>query len=204
LNEHYEINSVAGCTRLRLVSDDGTNKLSRARVQALTAAILKLYDAALPLLICGNSRFFSVGADLSEIAALRGDEAFAFAKMGQRLMQTIAQFPAPTCAAVEGWCMGGGFDLALACRFRVATPHAIFGHRGAALGLMTGWGGTQRLPRLIGSANSLETFLTAEKVHAQRAWELGILDAVQPDAVGSALTLLRSGQDDSALTVVVP
>lgn len=179
-----------GCTLLRLVSPDHTNKLSRARVLALTETIAAL--PVVPLLLCGNPKFFSVGADLEEINALRGHDAFTFAQMGQRLMQSLADFPAPTCAVVEGWCMGGGFDLALACRFRIATPHAMFGHRGAALGLMTGWGGTQRLPRLVGSSQALELFLAAEKVHAQRALELGVVDAVSTDPTGQALRTIRA------------
>lgn len=179
-----------GCTLLRLVSEDGTNKLSRARVLALTETIAAL--PPIPLLLCGNPKFFSVGADLEEINALRGHDAFDFAQLGQRLMQSIADFPAPTCAVIEGWCMGGGFDLALACRFRVASPHAIFGHRGAALGLMTGWGGTQRLPRLIGRAQALEIFLTAEKIHAQRALTLGIADAVSEPPLREAVRLIKS------------
>ena len=189
MNAYCTTETFEGCTLLRLVSEDGTNKLSRARVQALNAAIAQL--PVRPLLICGNSKFFSVGADLEEINALRGHDAFDFAEMGQRLMQAVADFPAPTCAVVEGWCMGGGFDLALACRFRVASPHAIFGHRGAALGLMTGWGGTQRLPRLIGQARALEMFLTAEKVHAQRALEWGIVDAVSEGPLEHAVCLVK-------------
>jgi enoyl-CoA hydratase len=189
LSAYYAIESFEGCTVLRLISDDGTNRLSRARVLALTDAVLNL--PASPLIVCGNPKFFSVGADLPEISALHGGDAFEFAQMGQRLMRAVAEFPAPTCAVVEGWCMGGGFDLALACRFRVAGPHAIFGHRGAALGLMTGWGGTQRLPRLIGRARAMEIFLAAEKVHAQRALEIGIVDRVSADAVGAAVELLN-------------
>jgi enoyl-CoA hydratase/carnithine racemase len=190
VSEYCSVETRDGCTVLRLVSDDGTNKLSRARVQAVSSAVAAL--PAQPLLICGNSRFFSVGADLDQIHALRGHDAFAFAQMGQRLMQAVAEFPAPTCAVVEGWCMGGGFDLALACRFRVASPHAIFGHRGAALGLMTGWGGTQRLPRLIGGARALEIFLTAEKVHASKACEWGMVDAVEDDALAAAMRLVKA------------
>ena len=68
--------------------------------------------------------------------------------------------------------MGGGLDLALACDRRIASPHALFGHRGAALGLITGWGGTQRLPRLVGKARALQLFLAAEKLHAPRALQL--------------------------------
>ncbi|ABF40432.1 Enoyl-CoA hydratase/isomerase [Candidatus Koribacter versatilis Ellin345] len=179
-----------GCTLLRLVSDDGTNKLSRARVQDLTETLLGLPRQ--PLMICGNPKFFSVGADLDEINALRGHDALDFAMMGQRLMQTVADFPALTCAVVEGWCMGGGFDLALSCRFRIASPHAVFGHRGAALGLMTGWGGTQRLPRLVGCAQAMEIFLTAEKIHAQRALELGIVDVVSAEPYASATRFITA------------
>ena len=189
MTEYCKVESVGGCTILRLVSEDGTNRLSRARVLALTAAIAQLPPQ--PLLLCGNPRFFSVGADLAEISALRGHDSFEFARMGQRLMQSIADFPAPTCAVVEGWCMGGGFDLALACRFRVAGPHAIFGHRGAALGLMTGWGGTQRLPRLIGQARALEIFLTAEKIHAKPALQYGIVKAISEEPMQAAVALLR-------------
>jgi enoyl-CoA hydratase/carnithine racemase len=76
--------------------------------------------------------------------------------------------------------MGGGLDLALACHRRIAAPHALFGHRGAALGLVTGWGGTQRLPRLIGRARALEMFVAAETITAERALRLGLVDVVCP------------------------
>ena len=142
-------------------------------------------------MIAGNSHFFSAGADLNEIAQLHGPEAFRFAHMGQRLMQSVADFPAPTFAAVHGYCMGGGLDLALACQRRIAAPHAIFGHRGAALGLITGWGGTQRLPRLVGKARALQMFLAAEKLHAADALRYGLVDAIADDPVAGALTFAR-------------
>ncbi len=138
-------------------------------------------------MLTGNVHFFSAGADLNEIAALTGPEAFRFAQMGQRLMNAVANFPAPTIAAIHGYCMGGGLDLALACQRRVAGPHALFGHRGAALGLITGWGGTQRLPRLVGKARALQMFLAAEKLHAARAFEVGLVDAIAADPVTTAL-----------------
>jgi enoyl-CoA hydratase/carnithine racemase len=141
---------------LRLTSPDRTNRLTRACVLALAAAIAELKDELTkqirPLIIAGNQKFFSVGADLNEVAPLTGPEAYEFSAMGQALMNTIVSYPAPVIAAIEGHCMGGGLDLALACHRRIAAPDAVFGHRGAALGLMTGWGGTQRLPRLIGKA----------------------------------------------------
>ena len=131
----YAIEPFGPAMVLRLVSEDGTNRLTRARVRALTAAVEELAERPPSrLIITGNAHFFSAGADLNEIAALTGPEAFPFAQMGQRLMSAVARFPSPTIAAVHGYCMGGGLDLALACQRRIASPQAIFGHRGAALG----------------------------------------------------------------------
>ena len=173
---------------LRLASDDGTNRLTRARVVALTAALEDLaHRKPSRLVITGNTHFFSAGADLNEIAELHGAEAFRFAQMGQRLMNAIASFPAPTIAAVHGYCMGGGLDLALACSRRIAGPHAIFGHRGAALGLITGWGGTQRLPRVIGKARALKMFVAAEKLHAREALGYGLIETIADDPLAAAL-----------------
>jgi enoyl-CoA hydratase len=184
----YQLESHGDAVLLRLVSADGTNRLTRARVQELTAALENLAKSPPSrLVLTGNAHFFSAGADLNEIAALNGPEAFRFAHMGQRLMNAVAIFPAPTVAAVHGYCMGGGLDLALACDRRIAGPHALFGHRGAALGLITGWGGTQRLPRLIGKACALQMFLAAEKVHAARALQIGLVNAIAEDPVGAAL-----------------
>jgi enoyl-CoA hydratase/carnithine racemase len=101
-------------------------------------------------------------------------------------MRAIEHFPAPVYAAISGYCMGGGLDLALACRRRIASRDAIFGHRGAALGLITGWGGTQRLPRLVGKAKALEIFVAAEKIHAKDALRFGLVDAVAEDPMAEA------------------
>jgi len=174
---------------LRLCSDDGTNRLTRALVLSLTAAFAQLatHGHPLPLIITGNHRFFSAGADLEEIVALNGPTAYDFSRMGQELMAAIEYFPAPVYAAISGYCMGGGLDLALACHGRVAVPNAVFGHRGAALGLITGWGGTQRLPRLIGKGRALELLVAAEKVHAERAFRIGLIDEVAEDPVEAAI-----------------
>ena len=189
-SEFYEIEQHEGACVLRLTSEDGTNRLSRACVCALTAAIEQLAESPQPLIITGNRKFFSAGADLNEIVAL-GSDAFEFARMGQRLMRAVHDFPAPVCAAVYGYCMGGGLDLALACDFRIAHPYAVFGHRGAALGLITGWGGTQRLPRLVGRANTLEMFVAAEKVSAARALKMGLVNEVANDPLAAAQIKLR-------------
>jgi enoyl-CoA hydratase len=173
-----------GCTVLRISSGDGTNRLTRARVRKINDEVTRSEG---PLIITGNEGFFSAGADLNEIAELTGHTAYDFAHLGQRLVDTIDRHPAPVIAAISGYCMGGGLDLALACDFRIAAPNAIFGHRGAALGIMTGWGGTQRLPRLIGKSRALQMFCAAEKLHAQQALGWGLIDCVAEDPVRAAV-----------------
>ncbi len=189
-NRFYIVEWRERLATLRLVSDDGTNRLTSERVRALTEAVTRLScERIAKLVITGNTRFFSAGADLHEISALTEPEAFRFALMGQALMNAVANFPAPTIAAVHGYCMGGGLDLALACRRRIASPHAMFGHRGAALGLITGWGGTQRLPRIVGKARALEMFIAAEKLNASRALAFGLVETVVDDPLASALAV---------------
>ena len=188
----FELEEIQGIRLLRLISADDTNRLTREVVLALTRAISELATAAAPLVIAGNQRFFSAGADLREIAALDAMSAYEFSKMGQALMRHIDNFPAPVYAAISGYCMGGGLDLALACHHRIASPHAVFGHRGAALGLITGWGGTQRLPRLTGRAAALQIFVAAEKLSAGDALRLGLVDIIADDPVAETIRRIQA------------
>lgn len=139
----------------------------------------------------GTGEIFASGADLREIANVRADGASSFALRGQRLMNLISDLRALTIAAVNGYCFGGAMDLALACDKRFASPVAVFSHPGANLGIMTGWGGTQRLPRLIGEANALEMFFTAGRVDAIEALRVGLVDAVVSDPLYEALNSPR-------------
>jgi enoyl-CoA hydratase/carnithine racemase len=188
---YFDLKEEGAVFILRLRSEDGTNRLTRACVLALTDAIEQLAKEPRPLIISGNDRFFSAGAELAEIAELGGLSAYQFARMGQQLMRLVSDFPAPACAAISGYCMGGGLDLALACRHRIATPGAVFGHRGAALGLITGWGGTQRLPRLLGKGMALQMFIAAEKITAGRALETGLIDTIAEDPLAQALLAVK-------------
>src|SRR5215471_12135831 len=192
----FRCESIASISLLRLCSGDGTNRLTGECVCALTKAIEGLDSR--PLIITGNGKFFSAGADLHEIAGLTGPDAYEFSRMGQRLMNAVANFPAPVYAAIFGYCMGGGLDLALACHYRIAHPHAVFGHRGAALGLITGWGGTQRLPRVVGKAKALEMFVAAEKLHAAQALRIGLVDAVAEDPIAEAVKCVQSAWKSKA------
>lgn len=190
----FRVEAQDSIAAIQLISPDHTNRLTSAVVLSLTNALRQLGRERRPLLIAGNAHFFSAGADLNEIAALTAPAALEFARMGQRLMQLVDEFPAPVVAAISGYCMGGGLDLALACDQRVAAPNAIFGHRGAALGLMTGWGGTQRLPPLVGKGRALQMFLAAEKLHAADALRIGLVDEVAEDPVAAALGRLARGE----------
>ncbi|MFN6964054.1 MAG: enoyl-CoA hydratase/isomerase family protein [Pyrinomonadaceae bacterium] len=149
-------------------------------------------DAIERVIFTGQEDCFASGADLREIAALSEHEAREFGLRGQRLMNTIAALSQITIAAINGFCFGGALDLALACDRRVASPDAVFSHPGAQLGIMTGWGGTQRLPRLIGEAATLEMFFTAGRVDAREALRIGLIDEVDPDPLDSALRTARS------------
>ena len=188
----FHLDSEHDVAILRLQSGDSTNRLTRSCVEALTKQIVELARAPRPLIITGNEQFFSAGADLNEIAALSSAEAYEFSKMGQALMSAIQQFPASVYAAINGYCMGGGLDLALACHRRIASAKAVFGHRGAALGLITGWGGTQRLPRILGKSAALQMVIAAESLHAQDAFHLGLIDAIAEDPVREACARIRA------------
>lgn len=195
--EHYALRREQNCAVLELSSGEGTNILAMARVRAVLAAIQGLDDEAQcsklkALIITGNDKFFSAGADLNELSQLTAAQAFEFSRQGQALMQAIDDFPVPVIAAIRGYCMGGGMDLALACDYRIAAPNAVFGHRGASLGVMTGWGGTQRLPRLIGKSRAMQMFLLAEMVKAEEAWRIGLVDRIVDDPITHAV--LRSDQ----------
>jgi enoyl-CoA hydratase len=144
------------------------------------------------IIFTGTGDSFASGADIRELQALTPDAAREFAARGQRLFKKISDATQLTVAAVNGFCMGGGLDLALSCRLRVASPQAVFAHPGARLGIITGWGGTQRLPRLVGTARALEMFLTAGRVNANEAHEMGLINRVCVDALEGACELARS------------
>jgi len=197
---HLTINHLGTHVEIHLVSKDGTNRLTQACVRELHATVRSLERAPKPLILTGNGKFFSAGAELSEIQEIAGSSAMGFAQMGQDLMNGIAQFPSPVYAAIHGYCMGGGLDLALACHRRIASAHAVFGHRGAALGLVTGWGGTQRLPRLVGKGRALAMLIAAEKLHARDALAIGLIDAIADDPVAEAVRRIRNNENAASHT----
>ena len=167
------------------------NPLSSSTLDELETTITAL--SALPhiaaLIFTGTDDVFASGANIRELQTLTPAAALAFARRGQQLMQSIAAAPQLTIAAVNGYCMGGGLDLALACDLRCAAPGAIFAHPGARLGIITGWGGTQRLPELIGPAHALEMFLTGRRVTSAEALACGLVNRVGAPVLDCALEI---------------
>lgn len=168
------------------------NPLSIAVVKELDRIVSSFDSNIKALIFTGSEDVFASGANLREIAALKTEgEVREFGLRGQSLMQKIADLPFPVVAAVNGFCFGGAFDLALACSARVASSNAVFSHPGANLGIITGWGGTQRLPRVIGEAAALETFLTAKRISADEALKLGLISQITENPFQAALDIAR-------------
>ncbi|HEX8567774.1 MAG TPA: enoyl-CoA hydratase/isomerase family protein [Pyrinomonadaceae bacterium] len=168
------------------------NPLSVAVLKELDQIVSSLDSNIKTLIFTGSKDVFASGANLREIAALKTKgEAREFGLRGQRLMQKIADLPFPTIAAVNGFCFGGAFDLALACSVRIAGSNAVFSHPGANLGIITGWGGTQRLPRIVGEAKALEFFLTSRRFSAEEALQIGLISQISENPLETAINLLN-------------
>jgi enoyl-CoA hydratase len=178
---------------IRLNRPAERNQLSVATLAELDAAVSALTtNADIPAIVfTGTDDVFASGANIRELRALRPETAVEFAQRGQRLFQKISAAPQLTIAAINGYCMGGGLDLALACDVRFSSTNAIFAHPGARLGIITGWGGTQRLPRLIGTARALELFTTARRLTSDEAYRIGLVSRVSDSVLDDACELAQ-------------
>ena len=144
------------------------------------------------LIITGSDDVFLSGANIRELLELDQPAAAAFSHRGQAIMQKLARMNAVTIAAINGYCMGGGLDLALACDIRVASRDAVFAHPGARLGIITGWGGTQRLPRLVGKSKAIDLFATARRIDSGEALRIGLITSVFDNVLTDSITLAKN------------
>ncbi|MEZ3164288.1 enoyl-CoA hydratase-related protein [Halorubrum sp. RMP-47] len=161
------------------------------QLNALTAETLKAIEDALDdaadrdaraLVIAGaGDEAFVAGADISHMVDLSTPEAQAYAELGHRVADAIETFPAPTVAAIDGYAFGGGCELALACDLRVAAESAVLGQTEIDLGIIPGWGGTQRLPALVGDEVARRLIFLGERIDAGEAAEVGFVGEVVAD-----------------------
>ena len=136
------------------------------------------------LIITGEGRAFVAGADISEMVSKDPMQGLAFGKFGAEVFRAIEQLPIPVIAAVNGFALGGGCELAMACDLRIASTKAKFGQPEVGLGIIPGFSGTQRLPRLVGPAKAKELVYTGEVIRADEALRIGLVNTVvEPEAL---------------------
>jgi enoyl-CoA hydratase len=161
------------------------NALNAQTLNELDSAFADLArDAAIRvvLLMGAGGRAFAAGADIRELAALSAEEGRLFSLRGQAVFRSIEALGKPVIACVQGFALGGGAELALACTLRLAADDARFGQPEVKLGVITGYGGSQRLPRLVGRGAALKLLLTGAIIDAAEALRIGLVDEVVPAA----------------------
>ena len=159
------------------------NALTVDTLEAIEEALDEADSAdarALVLEGAGDDAFIA-GADISYMTDLSTPEAQAYAELGHRVADAIEAFPAPTVAAIDGYAFGGGCEMALACDLRVAAEGAVIGQTEIDLGLIPGWGGTQRLSRLVGDETAKRLVFLGERIDGSEAAELGVVGEAVPD-----------------------
>jgi enoyl-CoA hydratase len=161
------------------------NALNRATVQEIGKAVKSASEdiAIYGVIITGEgNKAFAAGADIKEFAGLTPEQGREMAKAGQDVFNSIEQTTKPVIAAVNGYALGGGCELAMACHFRVVTANAVFGQPEVNLGLIPGYGGTQRLVRYLGKTKAMELLMRGSNIDAQKAHTLGLVnDVVTPE-----------------------
>jgi enoyl-CoA hydratase len=157
------------------------NALNRATLAEIAVALEDIRDDARIsglIITGGGNRAFVAGADITEIASISAVEAADFTRRGQAVFDLLESLGKPSVAAVNGFALGGGCELAMACTLRLATQSAVFGQPEVKLGVTPGFGGTQRLPRLVGKGRALQMILTADPIDAQEAYRIGLVNEI--------------------------
>lgn len=159
------------------------NALNRAVLEEIARVVREVrHDPSVRVLIVtgAGEKAFVAGADIAAMAAMSAVEGLEFSRLGHRVLQSLEDLPIPVIAAVNGFALGGGLELALACDLIVASEKTRFGLPEITLGLIPGFGGTQRLPRRIGHARARELVMTGETFEAEAALKLGLVSRVVP------------------------
>jgi enoyl-CoA hydratase len=185
---------------------DKLNALNRDLLQEIKDAVINAEtDASVTGIILTGSgqKAFAAGADIAEFAGYSVAEGTALAAAGHDVMNVIENCGKPVIAAVNGFALGGGCELAMACHIRIASDNAKFGQPEVNLGVIPGYGGTQRLTRLIGKSQALELLLTGDAINAQKAKELGLVNDVvtSDELMNRCKGILEKTKSKSPLTI---
>jgi enoyl-CoA hydratase/carnithine racemase len=179
------------------------NQQVMAELDACFQAIREDGEVRAVIVTGAGDKAFIAGADVKELAEKAPLQGKEFARSGQRVLDSIENLGKPVIAAVNGYALGGGCELALACTLRIASESARFGQPEVKLGIVPGYGGTQRLARLVGKGRALELILTGEPVSAQEAYRIGLVNQLVPaqDLIAAAETLARKIMANAPLAV---
>jgi enoyl-CoA hydratase len=169
-----------GIATLTVNRPEALNALNAEVLEALHSTVTGLHRKAKAILLTGAGKAFVAGADIAQMQAFRSAEAREFSLAGQDSFQALADFPGPVIAAINGYALGGGFELAMACDILVASDKAVVGQPEVKLGAVPGFGGSQRLPRRVGPGIAKWLLLSGDNVKADLALQLGLVDRVVP------------------------
>lgn len=175
------IDTAGGIRTVTINRPDKLNALNRDTISELRAAFEQAANdprVRVVVLAGSGNKAFVAGADISELAKLSPVECLEFSRYGQEMMLRIERFGKPVIAKIQGFALGGGFELAMCCHLRIASENAKIGQPEINLGVIPGFGGTQRLLRLAGRSATLELCLLGHQISAQRAYELGAITRV--------------------------
>ena len=209
-------NYIATITINRPEALNAMNKVVVAELKKAMEDCVENDDVNVIVITGAGEKAFVAGADIKAMQKMSGREALEFSREGQELTMIIENSPKPVIAAINGFALGGGCEIALACDMRIASENAKFSQPEVALGIIPGWGGTQRLPRLIGKGRAIEIITSGEMIDAEEALRIGLVNHVTPQqelmekvhslatsilkngpaAVGAALKCIHKGFDE--------
>jgi|YelNatPaOPRAMG01_1025707.scaffolds.fasta_scaffold00236_44 enoyl-CoA hydratase/carnithine racemase len=199
--ENIVVREEDGIRTIRIQKKSDLNPLD---LQTLKEIMSSMSEKPMITIITGSERAFSAGADIKNFSGLKETVAYSFSREGHTVMNFISSYQAPVIASIRGYALGGGFELALACDFRIATPSAKLGLTELNIGIIPGWGGTQRLRELVGEQKALYLIATSKVLSGEEALRYGILLQVSenPDQDSRELALALRQKSSFTLKAV--
>ncbi|MBQ8325944.1 MAG: enoyl-CoA hydratase/isomerase family protein [Lachnospiraceae bacterium] len=176
----YEVNGAVG--KITIAREKALNALNSTVLEELDATLdqVNLDEVRCLILTGAGEKSFVAGADIGEMSTLTKAEGEAFGKKGNDVFRKLEVFPIPVIAAINGFALGGGCEIAMSCDIRICSENAVFGQPEVGLGITPGFGGTQRLARLVGAGMAKQMIYTARNIKADEAFRIGLVNAVYP------------------------